>query len=204
MSTIYIRNGIPFNVEAPQTIEEVQYPAGWFRSLSDEELASFGITKVEQEERPDDRFYFVADNGDGTFSKQEKDIADLKAAALSQIKEIRRQTLDRFVRSAGVQAVYDQNLAAAKAFTASDIAFRTRDGRTAEDYLVTIGAATGMSAEQFADFVIAENTLAAQRCVEVESEYVRVGYDVIANATFESIQTAVSDYQSFCAARQEV
>jgi hypothetical protein len=204
MSTIFIRNGLPFNVQAPQTIGDVQYPAGWFAALSDEELATFGIAKVEQQERPDDRFYFVTDNGDGTFSSQERDIADLKAAALAQVKEIRRQTLDRFVRSAGVQAVYDQNLTAAKAFKASDIAFRTRDGRTAEDYLVTVGAATGMSAAQFADFIIAENTLGAQRCVEVESEYIRVGYEVIANATFESIQTVVSDYTAFCAARQEV
>ena len=53
---------------------------------SAEEKASIGITEVVEQTRPDDRFYWVTDNGDGTYTSNPKDLDALKSMMVSQVK----------------------------------------------------------------------------------------------------------------------
>ena len=54
----------------------IQYPANWLNPSSLEEKEAIGITEVAQETRPDDRFYWVQDNNDGTFTSNPKLLND--------------------------------------------------------------------------------------------------------------------------------
>ena len=65
-----LQPGVPF------TQNGIQYPANWLNLTSLEEKETIGITEVAQEQRPDDRFYWVQDNNDGTFTSNPKILND--------------------------------------------------------------------------------------------------------------------------------
>tara|TARA_R110000868_G_scaffold101194_4_gene278627 strand:+ start:94 stop:651 length:558 start_codon:yes stop_codon:yes gene_type:complete len=65
-----LQSGIPF------TQNGIQYPANWLNLTTLEEKEAIGITEIEQENRPDDRFYWVQDNNDGTFTSSDKILDD--------------------------------------------------------------------------------------------------------------------------------
>lgn len=58
------------------TYNDIQYPENWIALSSAEERQTLGIQEFTEQPRPDDRFYFVTDNGDGTYSTTPKDIND--------------------------------------------------------------------------------------------------------------------------------
>jgi hypothetical protein len=58
------------------TYNEVQYPENWIALSTLQERQALGIQEFEEQQRPDDRFYFVTDNGDGTYSAVAKDLND--------------------------------------------------------------------------------------------------------------------------------
>jgi hypothetical protein len=58
------------------TYNEVQYPENWIALSTPEERQALGIQEFEEQQRPDDRFYIVTDNGDGTYSTIAKDLED--------------------------------------------------------------------------------------------------------------------------------
>lgn len=58
------------------TYNEVQYPENWIALSTLQERQALGIQEFEEQQRPDDRFYFVTDNGDGTYSTVTKDLND--------------------------------------------------------------------------------------------------------------------------------
>jgi hypothetical protein len=63
---MFIRNGIPFNVDAPFTGEDgTQYPAGHFRGADAETLQSVGVTEVVDPVFKDDRYYINSQAADG-------------------------------------------------------------------------------------------------------------------------------------------
>ena len=55
---------------------DIQYPANWLNLASLEEKEAIGITEVAEDTRPDDRFYWVTDNNDGTFTSTPKLLDD--------------------------------------------------------------------------------------------------------------------------------
>lgn len=55
---------------------DIQYPANWIDLASDEEKSAIGIVSIQEQPRPDDQYYFVTENNDGSFSTQPKQLED--------------------------------------------------------------------------------------------------------------------------------
>ena len=63
-----------------------QHPANW--SLwSEEEKQAIGLVWVQQQQRPDERFYHIADLADGTFLKTPKDLQKLRDEYIQRDKQ---------------------------------------------------------------------------------------------------------------------
>jgi hypothetical protein len=54
----------------------IQYPANWLNLASLAEKESIGIEEVSEQSRPNDEYYWVTDNNDGTFSSTAKLLND--------------------------------------------------------------------------------------------------------------------------------
>lgn len=72
-------SGKPFNPHTSFEHNGVTYPANWFTLASANEKAALGITEVPDPVRPDDRFFYVQENADGTFTTVPKDLEPIKA-----------------------------------------------------------------------------------------------------------------------------
>lgn len=55
---------------------DIQYPANWIDLSSDDEKSAIGIVSIQEQQRPDDQYYFVSENNDGSFSTQPKALED--------------------------------------------------------------------------------------------------------------------------------
>lgn len=113
---MFLLNGKALAIDTPFEYEGVRYPANWLRLASIDEKSAIGITEVVEETRPDDRFYWVTDNGDGTYTSTPKDLDALKANMVSQVKTTAGTMLAqsdwKVVRaSEGVKPVDDATLA---------------------------------------------------------------------------------------------
>jgi len=74
----------------------IQYPANWLNFASLAEKEAIGIEEVSEQSRPNDEYYWVTDNNDGTFSSTAKALNDvtendvttkgLKTVKVAQIK----------------------------------------------------------------------------------------------------------------------
>jgi len=74
----------------------IQYPANWLNHASTEEKEAIGIEEVTQQTRPNDEYYWVTDNNDGSFTSTAKPLNDvtendvtskgLKSNKIAQIK----------------------------------------------------------------------------------------------------------------------
>ncbi len=73
----------------PDGVEGVNHPSGSGPLYSEEGRAALGITETADQQRPDDRFYIVHDNGDGTFSAEPKELADVAAMIGNDIQALR-------------------------------------------------------------------------------------------------------------------
>ena len=193
--TIY-RDGCPADVDG------INYPAGTGPLFSPEGRAEFGITDLPVVARPDERFFTITDNGDGTFTAEPKELDQLRDTVRQVVRQMRQMALDTFPKSPGVSEIYAENLKAAQADAAGAGATTImRDDTTAETYLGAMAAGMGISAAQFAAYVLAENTAAAIKAREIEAEYVRLAYTFIPACTFEQVQTVADGYRDFCQAR---
>jgi hypothetical protein len=67
-----IQPGTPFEHNG------TSYPSNWIQLSLPEERAAIGIVEIEEQQRPDDRFYWVTQNADWTWSKTPKDLEQLK------------------------------------------------------------------------------------------------------------------------------
>lgn len=65
---MFLLNGHPLQLDTPFSHNGIQYPANWLRLSTLAEKEAIGITEVAEQSRPDDRFYWVTDNNDGTYS----------------------------------------------------------------------------------------------------------------------------------------
>lgn len=129
--------------------------------------------------------------------------AEIKDKHRQKIKEIRKSMLEKFTQNSGVLAVYDLNYEAAT-LGALDTVTVLRNGKTPAQHLGDYGSQIGMTASQFADYIIAENrgttpnAAAAVKMSEIEKEYLRLYYTYYQTATTEEMEQAIADYQTFC------
>lgn len=63
---MYLLDGKKINIDAPMTIAGTQYPPGHFRDAEARDAA--GIVEVADPVRPDERYYFINENDDGTLN----------------------------------------------------------------------------------------------------------------------------------------
>jgi hypothetical protein len=73
---MFLLDGKRLPQDTPFQYNGIQYPANWLNLSTLEEKQAIGITEVAQETRPDDRFYWVQDNNDGTFTSNPKLLND--------------------------------------------------------------------------------------------------------------------------------
>lgn len=66
----------------------VTYPANWLRLTTLAEKQAIGITEVPDPVRPDDRYYWVSQNADGSFTATPKDLDGLKTMRIAEVKEM--------------------------------------------------------------------------------------------------------------------
>lgn len=83
---MFILNNKPLPIDVPFVHDEVSYPANWLRLSTQEDRNAIGITEVVEQARPDDRFYWVTDNGDGTFTATPKDLEAVRTLRLQEIR----------------------------------------------------------------------------------------------------------------------
>lgn len=84
---MFILNNKPLPLDTAFEVRGVKYPANWLRLSTADEKESLGITEVADPVRPDDRFYFVSQNEDGTFTAVPKDLDGLKSSNVAQVKQ---------------------------------------------------------------------------------------------------------------------
>lgn len=123
----------------------------------------------------------------------------LKAKIVADIREIRKQALAQLTIDSGVSAVYAENYDAAQAYKSGAGASKImKDGQTAANYLTGFGKELGMSAGQFADYIIAENRRVGPTAYQVEQEYLRLAYGVIpAETSIDRLLAYPDDYRRF-------
>jgi len=92
---MFILDGKRLPLDTPFEHNGIRYPANWLRLASVEEREAIGITEVAEQPRPDDRFYWVTDNGDGTYTAVPKDLAGVQKMLIDQIDQYAYTTLLR-------------------------------------------------------------------------------------------------------------
>lgn len=130
--------------------------------------------------------------------------AAAKAKGITTIKETRKSTLDRYQKySTGIARTYLDNLFAAQKFLAADTSLMAT-GQTPEQYLSLLGVEIGMTAAQFANYIISENLrLTAPNqtipsAYDVEREYLKAQVAAQSALTAEAVQAIVAGYIAFC------
>lgn len=83
----YILDGKVLPLDVPFVHDEIKYPANWLRLSTEEDRAALGITWRDEQVRPDDRFYWVTENADGSYTATPKDLDALKAAWTAQTNQ---------------------------------------------------------------------------------------------------------------------
>jgi hypothetical protein len=75
---MYMLDNSPLAMGQAFSHEGVNYPANWLYAATEEERTAIGITEVPDPVRPDDRFYIVTVNPDGTYSSEPTPMSDLQ------------------------------------------------------------------------------------------------------------------------------
>lgn len=83
----FILDGRVLPLDTPFEHDGTNYPANWLRLASPGDRAAIGITERPDYPRPDDRFYWVSENPDGTWTAIPKDLDGLKASWTAQMKQ---------------------------------------------------------------------------------------------------------------------
>lgn len=124
----------------------------------------------------------------------------LRTKVTADIQDIRAQALEKSTKNSGVSAIYDENYQASVAFTAgTGSTTLMRNGMTATAYLTGFGARLGMTAAQFAAYIIAENKRVGPTAYQVEDEYLRLAYGVIpVETSVTKLLGYAAAYRTFC------
>lgn len=131
----------------------------------------------------------------------------LQAKALLDIKDIRRQGLDKAAISPGILAIYNSNYEAAIEYLENRPTTILKNGMTVENYLLGFCAKLNMTVIQFVNYIIAENKRVGPTAYEVEKRYLALAYGGdVANGIYPismlndevAITAAVLDYYNYC------
>jgi hypothetical protein len=137
---MFVLNGKPLPLDVPFTIDDVVYPANWLRASSSADKAAIGISEAAEQPRPDDRFYYVTQNADGSYTATPKDLQqlkiqfgqDTKTAALGQLAVTDWQVITSVENHAGAHLPTAINI------------WRDAIRTTANDYMDDIVACTSV------------------------------------------------------------
>ncbi len=96
---MFLLNNVKVHQDIQRTIDDVQYPAGWF-SHNAEARAKVGMIEVPDPIRPDDDLFTSIENPDGSYtatSRTDEDIAEIKLNKDTQqalsVRQIRNDKL---------------------------------------------------------------------------------------------------------------
>jgi hypothetical protein len=90
----FVLDGKNLPLDIPFEHDGTSYPSNWLRLATPEERAAIGIEEIPDYPRPDDRFYWVSQNPDGTWTATPKDLAGLKTSWASQFRQTAWTLLD--------------------------------------------------------------------------------------------------------------
>lgn len=134
-------------------------------------------------------------------------LAVVKGQAIIEIKDIRRQGLDKATISSGVLAIYNTNYEAAVDFLNGNPDNPLKNGMTPVEYLTGFGARLGMSATQFANYIVAENLRVGPTVYDIEHRYLALAYGGdAANGIVPinylpseaAVQQSVANFKTYC------
>lgn len=86
-------DGQKITINQPFTYDGTSYPSNWLDSATQEQKDALGITVVQENERPNDAFYWVTENEDGSFASAPKDLDGLKKHWTEYVQMIAHNTL---------------------------------------------------------------------------------------------------------------
>jgi hypothetical protein len=173
---------------------QVTYPATFSQMIC--KSASFSAYSTSASRRVE-----VWEDSAGTASDaQVLSACPLKSDISDEIKTIRAKGLELSTKNSGVLAVYSENYAAAVACLAGSCdSTIMKNGLTASQYLGGFGTRLGMTVNQFATYIVAENRKVGPAAYQIEDEYLRLAYSVIPAETSVSRLLAYPiDYRRFC------
>jgi hypothetical protein len=146
---MFLHNGQRLNLDQPFTIEDTNYPPNWLRESTPEMREELGIVEITWGPRPDDRFYWVQENMDGTYITSPKDLTQLKATFTAQVDQTAYSLLLptdwMIVRKAETNvAVPDATTAYRAAVRADALANRTAiaNATTVEELITAVSSLT--------------------------------------------------------------
>lgn len=134
-------------------------------------------------------------------------LSAFKLKALATVKLIRQKGLDAIALSAGILAVYNTNYDASVDFLNGEPNAEIKIGVSCEEYLAEFGARLGMTAAQFANYIIAENIRMGPTLFQVESRYLALTYGgdaengiipINSMTSIAAIEAAVIAYADYC------
>ena len=109
---MFILSGKPLALDAPFEHEGIKYPSNWLRLASEKEKAKLGVIEIVEQPRPDDRFYYVSSNDDGSYTAIPRELDVLKASMVAQVKTDAGSVLAltdwKVIRAKEVDAAVDQ------------------------------------------------------------------------------------------------
>ena len=138
---------------------------------------------------------------------ESKVLAVFKKKALDTVKLIRQKGLDAVALSAGILAVYETNYDASYDYLNGEPNAEIKIGVSCEAYLAEFGARLGMTATQFAQYIISENIRMGPTMRQVESRYLALTYGgdaangilpINMMTSIEAIEAAVLAYAEYC------
>lgn len=136
-----------------------------------------------------------------------KALAVFKSKALATVKLIRQKGLDAVALSAGILAVYQTNYDASIDYLNGEPNAEIKIGVSCEEYLSEFGARLGMTATQFANYIVSENIRMGPNMRQVESRYLALTYGgdaangilpISVMNSIEDIEAAVLAYAAYC------
>jgi len=86
-------NGQMIGINQPFTYEGTSYPDNWTALATQEQKNALGLTEIIEYPRPDDQFYMVTQNDDGTYNATPKDLTSLKKHWTEYFQMIAHNTL---------------------------------------------------------------------------------------------------------------
>lgn len=140
----------------------------------------------------------------GAYPVPELSLTATKTQAISDVKAMRKQTLDLYQkRSTGISRIYLDNITAATRLMNSDATVMST-GQTPTDYLAGLGSQIGMNATQFAIYVINENLrLGAPGQVipsayDIEKHYLLSSTQISLATSIDVVHAVVATYKAYC------